>query len=239
MASYYKSIRVLLQPRLYEKAIDPRCLELCAEACRNLCETYKRLHYRISLQTVFLAGLSPLSLRYRGTTHQVSGLTLVYCMWHDSSNTNGFKSIGALTDCSIILYVMTEKWPGGKKYRDLFESVKTSVLDAIAEGKHIPRTAVTSMKVDMQISLQKLQVDTLIESVPDDLEQMISDMTGESISFWDESDMNMGLDDGVDFSGNLDGSGMPSNVTTEWDAVDQNLWFDRGYTPQFYDGVVS
>lgn len=63
MASYHKSIRVLLQPRLYEKQINQRYLELCAEACREVCETYKRLHYRIplvftsvSLQTVFLAG---------------------------------------------------------------------------------------------------------------------------------------------------------------------------------------
>jgi hypothetical protein len=70
MASYYKSIRVLLQPRLYEKQIDPRYLELCAEACRGVCETYKRLHYRIplvftsvSLQTVFLAGIGS-SLTY-------------------------------------------------------------------------------------------------------------------------------------------------------------------------------
>lgn len=63
MASYHKSIRILLQPRLYETVINKRYLDLCAEACRGLCETYKQLHYRIplvftsvSLQTVFLAG---------------------------------------------------------------------------------------------------------------------------------------------------------------------------------------
>lgn len=65
MASYHKSIRILLQPRLYETVINKRYLDLCAEACRGLCETYKQLHYRIplvftsvSLQTVFLAGKS-------------------------------------------------------------------------------------------------------------------------------------------------------------------------------------
>ena len=66
----------------------------------------------------------------------IQGLTLVYCMWHDSSNSHAFKSVGALTDCSIILYVMTERWPASRKYRDLFEGVKKSVLDAISEGKH-------------------------------------------------------------------------------------------------------
>lgn len=71
MASYYKTMRLLLQPRLYGKPINPRYLGLCAEACRGLCETYKRLHSKapisfssFSLQSVFLAGmlLPPLSM---------------------------------------------------------------------------------------------------------------------------------------------------------------------------------
>jgi hypothetical protein len=161
-------------------------------------------------------------------------------MWHDSSNTNGFKSIGALTDCSIILYVMTEKWPGGKKYRDLFESVKKSVLDAIAEGKHIPRTAVTSMKDDMQITLQNLQVDTTTESIPVDLEQMISDMTGEAVCFWDDIDMNFGIDDGTGIFGAMDGSGIPDQTQNghEWSHTDNNMWFDSGYDPQNHNSMV-
>lgn len=182
MASYHKAIRILLQPRLYESAINQRYLDLCAEACRSVCQVYKRLHTKIplvyssvSLQTVFLAGL-----------------TLVYCMWHDFTHTNTFKSVGALTDCSIILYVMTERWPPSRKYRDLFEVVKTSVLDAIAEGKHMPRTAVKSLKDDMQTSFQNggLHVDFATESLSDDLEQMISDITGEQISFWDDINMS-------------------------------------------------
>lgn len=161
-------------------------------------------------------------------------------MWHDSANTNGFHSIGALTDCSIILYVMAEKWPGGKKYRDLFESVKKSVLDAIAEGKHIPRTAVSSMRGDMQTTLQSLQVNTTTESIPVDLEQMISDMTGESICFWDDTDMKFGLDDGTEFFGLMEGSD-PSHVhaSPEWSLPDNSLWFDSGYDPQNHNGMVS
>jgi hypothetical protein len=64
MASYYKTVRVLLQPRLYEKTINERYLLICAEACRGICETYKRLHSRLaisftsfSLQSVFLSGM--------------------------------------------------------------------------------------------------------------------------------------------------------------------------------------
>ncbi|KAH6669955.1 fungal-specific transcription factor domain-containing protein [Halenospora varia] len=217
MASYYKSIRVLLQPRLYENTINKRYLSLCADACRGVCETYKRLHYRIplaftsvSLQTVFLAGL-----------------TLVYCMWHDDSNRNGFKNFGTLTDCSIILYVMAERWPAGRKYRDLFESVKKSVLDTIAEEKHIPRTAVTSMKDDMQTTLASLQVSTTAESIHDDLEQMISDMTGEPISFWDDIEMNMGLETEGGFPESGDMFTMLCPTGTKWEPTDSSLqtWF--------------
>lgn len=221
MASYYKSIRVLLQPRLYEKKINPRYLGLCAEACRGVCETYKRLHYRIplvftsvSLQTVFLAGL-----------------TLVYCMWQDASNSNGFKSMSALTDCSIILYVMTEKWSGGKKYRDLFEVVKKSVLDAIAEGKHIPRAVVTSMKDEVQDTLQSLQTESIVKTIPDDLEQMISAMAGEPM-FWDDIDMDfgMGIGNPADFFGPADGE--------SWEVPSHELWLESGIHSKDYTKVI-
>lgn len=213
MASYHKAIRVLLQPRLYENIINPRYLDLCAEACRGVCEVYKRLHYRIplvfssmSLQTVFLAGL-----------------TLVYCMWQDTSNVNGFKSFGALSDCSIILYVMTERWPASRKYRDIFEAVKKSVLDAISEGKHIPRTAVMTMKDDMQNSMPRLQVNPATETIPDDLEQMISDMTGEQLSFWDDVDM-AGID-GPTLLPTVDEHSQSYELgVSGWDVTDSNFW---------------
>ncbi|RDI86727.1 hypothetical protein Vi05172_g3157 [Venturia inaequalis] len=221
MASYHKAIRVLLQPRLYEKAINPRYLDLCAEACRGVCEVYKRLHYRIplvfssvSLQTVFLAGL-----------------TLVYCMWQDASNVNSFRNFGALSDCSIILYVMTERWPASRKYRDIFEAVKKSVLDAISEGKHIPRTAVTTMKDDMQNSIPMLQVNPATETIPDDLEQMISDMTGEQISFWDDVDMTE-IGDGPTLLPTVDEHSQSYALgTSEWDVTVPNFW-----TSDFPDG---
>ncbi|KUJ08658.1 uncharacterized protein LY89DRAFT_676572 [Mollisia scopiformis] len=219
MASYHKTIRVLLQPRLYEEKINKRYLALCAEACRAVCETYKRLHYRIpliftsvSLQTVFLAGL-----------------TLVYCMWQDTSNSNGFKSISALTDCSIILCVMTEKWSGGKKYRDLFEVVKKSVLDAIAEGKHIPRAAVTSMKDDMQDTLHGIQSDAVMKNIPDDLEQMISDMAGQPM-FWD--DVDMGFEMGMDTA-----SFLVTGDGDSWDDSGHGNWMNSGL--EEFDQAVS
>src|SRR5689334_13178504 len=105
-------------------------------------------------------------------------------MWIDTSNSRAFKNHGALTDCSIMLYVMAERWLVGRRYRDLFELVKKSVLEAIEEGQHAPRSAVASLKTGMQTSLQQLPVNMVVENVADDLEQMIGDMTGEAVSAW-------------------------------------------------------
>jgi hypothetical protein len=121
----------------------------------------------------------------------MAGLTLIYCMWIDNSGGMAFQNHSALTDCSIMLYVMAERWQVGKKYRDLFELVKKAVLDAIQEGRHAPRTAVASLKNGMQTSLQQLQVDTEVENVVDDLEQMIGDMTGEAISAWHDETLSL------------------------------------------------
>lgn len=117
-------------------------------------------------------------------------------MWIDTTNSRAFNNHGALTDCSIMLYVMAERWQVGRKYRDLFELVKKSVLETIEEGQHAPRSAVPSLKNGMQTSLQQLQANTVVENVADDLEQMISDMTGEPVSAWhDETSFSWTLDE--------------------------------------------
>ena len=153
------------------------------------------------------------------------GLTLIYCMWQDTTTTIGFRNVGALSDCSIILYVMTERWPESRKYRDLFEAVKKSVLEAIEEGKHIARTAVTSLKGDMQATLRDLPADTTMESVSEDLEQMISDMTGENIPFWSGSDVRM--NDGQDFPDMME-PGMEIFEHQGWD--NGNPWVGNNFT---------
>ena len=129
--------------------------------------------------------------------------------------------MSALTDCSIILYVMTEKWFGGKKYRDLFEVIKNSVLNAMSEGKHIPGAALSSMKDDMQSTLQGLQVLPIVKNIPDDLEQMISDMAGEPM-FWDNTDLVF------DTAGGDSEQMLQSAGGINWDVPGQELWLSDG-----------
>lgn len=246
MASYHKTVRILLQPRLYEKVVDEKYFKICAAACRGICETYKSLHCKLpiaftslSLQSVFLSGQYRISHRgvgaYRLTTSV--GLTLVYCIWHDSSNSTSFKSLNALTDCSIILYVMAERWPASRKYRDLFEAVKKSVIEAIEEGKHMPRKAVTSMKDDMQTPLQRLDADTTMESVTDDLQQMISDMVGETISIWPDTDV--GMDDSTTFWEQPNDEGSKETIQVGWTPTDAASWYNSEFGPALRNGVGS
>ena len=84
--------------------------------------------------------------------------------------------------------------------------------------------AVVNMKDEMQTSLHGLQANptTEMETVHDDLDQMISDMTGEQLFSWEdhEIDMIMGVDDGVGigFSEPSDMfDDMLGNVETGWE----------------------
>ena len=129
---------------------------------------------------------------------------------------------------------MTERWPASRKYRDLFEVVKKSVIEAIEEGKHIPRMPVTSMKNDMQAPLHSLDIDITMESVTDDLQQMISDMTGENISIW--YDKNMEMDETETLPGEL-GDEPKKTGQLGWMSTDEVFWYNNEYPPGPYDTI--
>ncbi len=45
--------------------------------------------------------------------------------------------------CSIVLFVITERWPAAKKYRDAFETVKQIVIDPLSDKQnHKPRRSI-------------------------------------------------------------------------------------------------
>lgn len=62
----------------------------------------------------------------------MAGLTLVYCCWispeeiFDSTTSNGIH------DCSIILFVIAERVPAAKRYRNAFEVIRQRVIDRIS-----------------------------------------------------------------------------------------------------------
>jgi hypothetical protein len=82
--------------------------------------------------------------------------------------------------CSIVLFVITERWPGARKYRNTFEVVKQNVIDAIAEGRHQgPRQPVIKLKTGLQSTLHNMQGD---EDQQNECSRILTDMSGERIA---------------------------------------------------------
>ncbi|KAI1101459.1 fungal-specific transcription factor domain-containing protein [Jackrogersella minutella] len=127
---YYRCVRFLLYPQLAKNPVNMHYLKLCADACIGIVTDYRRLH-----QT-FPIGFSALSIQ----SVFLAGLTLIYCAWLAPLN---FISVdGPLTDCQILLYIVTERYPSARKYRDVFERIKSAIMGIIAQGKHEPRNPV-------------------------------------------------------------------------------------------------
>lgn len=54
---------------------------------------------------------------------------MVYCVWNSPELSKDPATTNALTDCTIMLYVMAERWPQARKYRDTFERLKQIALE--------------------------------------------------------------------------------------------------------------
>ncbi|KAH8880229.1 hypothetical protein GQ53DRAFT_774365 [Thozetella sp. PMI_491] len=118
----------------------------------------------LSLQTIFIAGL-----------------TIVYCLWHANSATIAMRNFNALNDCSIMLYIMTERWNSSHKYRDVFETIKRTVVDRISDGDIPARQVIGGVvSADVRSTLEALDFG-VTESNRNALEQMIEAMTGEQL----------------------------------------------------------
>ncbi|KAI1335982.1 fungal-specific transcription factor domain-containing protein [Xylariaceae sp. FL0016] len=161
---YHRCVRFLLYPKLAEIPGNMHYLRLCADACAGIIADYRRLHH------IFPVGFSALSIQ----SVFLAGLTLIYCAWLAPTN---FLSVdGALTDCQILLYIVTERYPSARKYRDVFERIKASILTMITQGKHQPRNPV-NIDPTVQESFTNMQ-GQLGASMGNDFNYMINTMTG-------------------------------------------------------------
>ncbi|KAL7628553.1 hypothetical protein AAE478_000068 [Parahypoxylon ruwenzoriense] len=161
---YYRCVRFLLFPQLAKNPVNMHYLKLCADACIGIIMDYRRLHQ------AFPIGFSALSIQ----SVFLAGLTLVYCAWLVPSN---FISVeGPLTDCQILLYIVAERYPSARKYRDVFERIKSAILNLIAQGKHEPRNPV---HIDQNIQKGFANAETQwAPGIGADFSYMVNTMTG-------------------------------------------------------------
>ncbi|KAI1633042.1 fungal-specific transcription factor domain-containing protein [Biscogniauxia mediterranea] len=173
---YHRCVRFLLYPQLAENPVNMHYLRVCADSCAGVITDYRRLHH------VFPVGFSALSIQ----SMFLAGLTLIYCAW--LSPVNFINVDGPLTDCQLLLYIVTERYPSARKYRDVFERIKTAVLSLIAQGKHQPRNPV-AIDPNTQEGVSNLQ-STWGPGMGDDFSYMINTMTGNATS----PTFDMGMD---------------------------------------------
>jgi hypothetical protein len=81
------------------------------------------------------------------------------------------QSMHALSDCSIMLYVMAERWPDVKRYRDAFETIKRSVVTLIGDGKNRQKENLPTAIGDAWSDLNNIDFDTMDNIIFDDLNQ--------------------------------------------------------------------
>ncbi|KAK9384466.1 fungal-specific transcription factor domain-containing protein [Lipomyces mesembrius] len=130
MLNYHQNMRLLFVPKLPMLASDTEEFKLCLRSSGQLCQIYKRLHqYLLTVSYSFLA----LQASF------MAGITMIYCYTKDQSilDTQFLADIRA---CSTVLYIIAERWPASKHFRDSFESYLNS---AIESGDFSPDKSVT------------------------------------------------------------------------------------------------
>lgn len=132
----------------------------------------------MALQTVFMAGeifliyrlVKPLQL-------MIIGLTLIYCTWISPEEIFNSATSNDINACSIVLFVITERWPAAKKYRDIFEAIKQNVIDPLAEGRNqVPRQKISHLKSIIPSDLPSVEYEDRQEFT-----HIMTDMSGHSV----------------------------------------------------------
>jgi hypothetical protein len=183
MIYYYKCLRYLLYPCLTTPDVNTATLVNCAEACGGVCRTYKRLHRETSVGFSLMALYSVF----------LSGLTLLYCMWLSPAEVYNISTANDANSCSIVLYIITERWPGARKYRDAFESIKQCVLDLIEEGGQQPRQKLRALDGNAELRDVVREVRNLHPEGQREFGRMMRDMVGENQRDGEVMGMGMGM----------------------------------------------
>ncbi|KAF2001585.1 hypothetical protein P154DRAFT_619260 [Amniculicola lignicola CBS 123094] len=108
----------------------------------------------------------------------LAGLTLVYCVWISPKEVFNLKTSNDMNACSIVLYIITERWPAAKRYRDVFESVKQTVMESIEENGYEQRKVIKSLRPGLEETLKDMDS----EEGRQQFEAMMTDMAGEPTS---------------------------------------------------------
>lgn len=108
---YFRAVRMLLQPFLTLLQVSDPYYTLCLRAAGDICQTHKQLHQALDYGHSFIAV----------QTVFVAGVTLLYGLWTQANAVWSVSLADDIRACSLVLFVMSERAPWVRKYRDAFE----------------------------------------------------------------------------------------------------------------------
>lgn len=167
-----------LCPR-YESTISPkmcRCLWGCLSDVQKA--TPKYTYWLLTYGSAFCVSCRCELLIMSDSSFSFAnhpGLTLVYCTWILPHKVCGIKALSDMNACSIVLYIITERWPGAKKYRDTYESIKQSLLESVEESQYEPRHVIKNFNPNFLPPMARN------EEGSTEVTQILADMAGNTL----------------------------------------------------------
>ncbi|KAI1337793.1 putative C6 transcription factor [Xylariaceae sp. FL0016] len=137
MLHYHRAVRLLVQPFLAVlPAGDPYYL-VCMRAAGDICQAHKRLHQSLDYGHSFIAV----------QTVFVAGITLLYGLWTQQHAVWSVALSNDIRACSLVLFVMGERAPWVRKYRDAFELLVNATMEKLQNGvSRLAETAAEQMR---------------------------------------------------------------------------------------------
>ncbi|KAI1133025.1 fungal-specific transcription factor domain-containing protein [Nemania abortiva] len=137
MCHYHRAVRLLIQPFLpLLPPSDPYYL-ICLRAAGGVCQAHKKLHQSLEYGHSFIAV----------QTVFVAGITLLYGLWTQQHAIWSYSLSNDIRACSLVLFVMGERAPWVKKYRDAFEVLVNATMEKLENGvNNLAETAAVQMR---------------------------------------------------------------------------------------------
>ncbi|EPE10507.1 c6 transcription factor [Ophiostoma piceae UAMH 11346] len=122
---YHRAVRMLIQPFLTILPVTDPYFGFCLEAAGNICQSHKRLHQSLHYGHSFIAV----------QTIFVAGATLLFGLWTQTHRVWSVTLADDLRACSLVLFVMSERAPWVRKYRDAFELLVGATMGKLRSGE--------------------------------------------------------------------------------------------------------
>lgn len=130
MLHYNRAVRLLIQPFLPLLPITDPYYHICLRASGDICQMHKKLHQTLEYGHSFLAV----------QTVFVSGITMLYALWANTDKVWSVRMSNDIRACSTVLFVMTERAPWVKRYRDTFELLVNAAMEKL-QGNEAAKTS--------------------------------------------------------------------------------------------------